>query len=42
MQTHEFFLYLLVFLLTARIFAELATRLQAQSSVNCSLAWCYR
>jgi len=34
MQTHEFFLYLLVILLTARIFAELATRLQAPSVIG--------
>lgn len=31
METHEFFLYLLIILLTARVFAELATRLQAPS-----------
>ena len=34
METHEFFLYLLVILLTARIFAELATRLQAPSVIG--------
>ncbi len=34
MQTHEFFLYLLVILLSARIFAELATRLQAPSVIG--------
>jgi Kef-type K+ transport system membrane component KefB len=28
METHDFFLTLLIILLTARIFAELATRLQ--------------
>jgi len=34
MQTHDFFLYLLVILLTARVFAELATRLQAPSVIG--------
>jgi len=34
METHEFFLYLLVILLTARIFAELATRLMAPSVIG--------
>ncbi|MGB5259151.1 MAG: cation:proton antiporter [Gammaproteobacteria bacterium] len=34
METHDFFLYLLVILLTARIFAELATRLQAPSVIG--------
>jgi Kef-type K+ transport system membrane component KefB len=34
METHEFFLYLLVILLTARVFAELATRLQAPSVIG--------
>ena len=38
MQTHEFFLYLLIILLTARIFAELATRLQAPSVIGELLA----
>jgi len=34
MQSHQFFLYLLVILLTARVFAELATRLQAPSVIG--------
>jgi Kef-type K+ transport system membrane component KefB len=34
METHEFFLYLLVILLTARVFAELATRLMAPSVIG--------
>jgi Kef-type K+ transport system membrane component KefB len=34
METHEFFLYLLVILLTARIFAELATRMMAPSVIG--------
>jgi len=34
MQTHDFFLYLLVILLTARIFAEIAVRLQAPSVIG--------
>ncbi len=34
METHDFFLYLLVILLTARIFAELATRMQAPSVIG--------
>ena len=34
MQTHDFFLYLLVILLTARVFAELATRMQAPSVIG--------
>jgi Kef-type K+ transport system membrane component KefB len=34
METHDFFLYLLVILLTARVFAELATRLQAPSVIG--------
>jgi len=38
MQTHEFFLYLLVILLTARIFAELITRLKAPSVIGELLA----
>ncbi len=38
MQTHEFFLYLLIILLTARIFAELVTRLQAPSVIGELLA----
>lgn len=38
MQTHEFFLYLLIILLTPRIFAELATRLQAPSVIGELLA----
>jgi len=38
MATHEFFLYLLVILLTARIFAELATRMLAPSVIGELLA----
>lgn len=38
METHDFFLYLLVILLTARVFAELATRLQAPSVIGELLA----
>jgi Kef-type K+ transport system membrane component KefB len=34
METHDFFLYLLVILLTARIFAELATRMQVPSVIG--------
>jgi Kef-type K+ transport system membrane component KefB len=34
METHDFFLYLLVILLTARVFAELATRLQVPSVIG--------
>lgn len=34
MATHDFFLYLLVILLTARIFAELATRFQTPSVIG--------
>jgi Kef-type K+ transport system membrane component KefB len=34
METHDFFLTLLIILLTARIFAELATRLQAPSVIG--------
>ncbi len=34
MQTHDFFLYLLIILLTARIFAELATRWMAPSVIG--------
>jgi Kef-type K+ transport system membrane component KefB len=34
METHDFFLYLLVILLTARVFAELATRLQEPSVIG--------
>jgi len=34
METHDFFLYLLVILLTARVFAELATRLRAPSVIG--------
>jgi Kef-type K+ transport system membrane component KefB len=34
METHDFFLYLLVILLTARIFAELATRMHAPSVIG--------
>ena len=34
METHDFFLYLLVILLTARIFAELAVRMQAPSVIG--------
>lgn len=33
-ETHEFFLYLLIILLTARVFAELATRLMAPSVIG--------
>jgi len=33
-ETHDFFLYLLVILLTARVFAELATRLQAPAVIG--------
>lgn len=38
METHTFFLYLLVILLTARIFAEIAVRLQAPSVIGELLA----
>ncbi len=38
METHDFFLYLLIILLTARIFAELATRWQAPSVIGELLA----
>ncbi len=38
METSEFFLYLLIILLTARIFAELATRLQTPSVIGELLA----
>ncbi len=38
METHDFFLYLLVILLAARVFAELATRLQAPSVIGELLA----
>ena len=38
MESHDFFLYLLVILLTARVFAELATRLQAPSVIGELLA----
>ena len=38
METHDFFLYLLVILLTARLFAELATRLQSPSVIGELLA----
>ncbi|NOX76793.1 MAG: cation:proton antiporter [Gammaproteobacteria bacterium] len=38
METHTFFLYLLIILLTARIFAELAVRLQAPSVIGELLA----
>lgn len=38
METHDFFLYLLVILLTARIFAELATRMMAPSVIGELLA----
>ena len=38
MDTHDFFLYLLVILLTARVFAELATRLMAPSVIGELLA----
>ena len=34
METHDFFLYLLVILLTARVFAELATRLHTPSVIG--------
>ena len=34
METHDFFLYLLVILLTARVFAELAIRVQAPSVIG--------
>ena len=34
METHDFFLYLLIILLAARVFAELATRLQAPSVIG--------
>ena len=34
MEAHDFFLTLLIILLTARIFAELATRLQAPSVIG--------
>jgi len=34
METHDFFLYLLIILLTARIFAELAVRLQAPAVIG--------
>lgn len=34
MVTHDFFFYLLIILLTARLFAELATRLQAPSVIG--------
>jgi len=34
METHEFFLYLLIILITARVFAELATRLQAPAVIG--------
>ncbi len=34
METHDFFLYLLIILLTARVFAELATRWQAPSVIG--------
>ncbi|NOZ52111.1 MAG: cation:proton antiporter [Gammaproteobacteria bacterium] len=34
METHDFFLYLFVVLLTARVFAELATRFQAPSVIG--------
>ena len=34
MQTHDFFFYLLIILLTARIFAELVTRLKAPSVIG--------
>ena len=34
MEVHDFFLSLLIILLTARIFAELATRLQAPSVIG--------
>jgi len=34
METHDFFLFLLIILLTARVFAELATRIQAPSVIG--------
>jgi len=34
METHEFFLYLLIILLTARVFAELVTRMQAPAVIG--------
>ena len=34
MEVHDFFLALLIILLTARIFAELATRLQSPSVIG--------
>ena len=34
METHDFFLYLLVILLTARVFAEIATRLHTPSVIG--------
>jgi len=34
METHDFFLYLLIILLTARVFAELATRLQTPAVIG--------
>ncbi|HKJ70845.1 MAG TPA: cation:proton antiporter, partial [Gammaproteobacteria bacterium] len=34
METHTFFLHLLIILLTARVFAELAARLQAPSVIG--------
>ncbi len=38
METHDFFLYLLLILLAARIFAELATRLQTPAVIGELLA----
>ncbi len=38
METHDFFLYLLIILLTARVFAELAMRLQAPAVIGELLA----
>jgi len=38
MESHQFFLHLLVILLTARVFAELATRMQAPSVIGELLA----
>ena len=38
MESHHFFLYLLVILLTARVFAELATRMQTPSVIGELLA----
>lgn len=38
MATHDFFFYLMIILLTARVFAELATRLQAPSVIGELLA----